>query len=279
MVRARWGVAVALMAIGGLSVPAAAVATGGLTLSISMPRIEGNPMTFTAQGIAGPAIDGDSSDFLYGGLISQKRACPAEGSYYGNELPNQVAPTLNAFPIGPFNVSQRVTPTGVDAQDLLTGKWRECAYLQDRSSNAVIATGQEDFTVRNAHVSARILSGPRHIHFTFDILGRPLATVTFVVRASAEVAFRTLQIGVEKPGQRRACTGDMSTATAGESNMYRVRTGAARRYRVRTDLIFPAGRAPFGRRVRVCTVVSYNSPADTGQHLETAAISTLTIRR
>src|SRR5439155_16304666 len=126
-------------------------------------------------------IDGESSDFLYGGLISQKRACPAEGSYYGNELPGQVVRTLNALPIGPFNVSQRVTPTGIDAVDLLAGNWRECVYLQDRSSNAVITSAQQDCTVRKARVTVRMLSEPRHIHFFFDVLGRPNATATFVV--------------------------------------------------------------------------------------------------
>jgi hypothetical protein len=152
-------------------------------------------------------------------------------------------------------------------------------YLQDRVSNAVTAFGQEDFTVRKAHVSVRMSGVPRHVRFSVDSLGRPLATVTFVVRASSEVPLRTVTVGIDPPGQPRPCTADLHTARAGASSAYRIKLGPALAYRIRTDLVFPAGRPPYGRRVRVCAVIGFTDPHSEQQVLEGAADASWLVRR
>jgi hypothetical protein len=249
-----------------------ASADGGLSLSISTPRIEGAPITFTASGVAAGRVDGQSMDYVMGAVIRQHRRCPAGGADLSGEIPGTVVTTVHAFPSGPFDVSARVVPSGLDAQTLFAGDWRECVYLQDRQSNAVIASGQEDFVVRTAHVSVHVLNVPRHIHFYTDLQGRPNANTTFVVRARTPEALRTVQIGVESPGQHLPCTGDVHTAHAGQSNTYRLKTGPARTYRIRTSLVFKAGRPPYGKRVRLCAVVAY------AYHLERAAETSFVIR-
>src|SRR4029077_6725976 len=113
-----------------------ASADDGLSLSISSPRIEGTPITFTASGVAAGPIDGESTDFLAGALIHPQKPCPAGGADTYGDIPGTVVTTFDAFPVGPFDVSAHVTPTGLSPQSLLAGDWRECVYLQDRDTNA-----------------------------------------------------------------------------------------------------------------------------------------------
>jgi hypothetical protein len=280
MRRSRWALAVALMATGAFSGTSSAVAGGGLSLSISSPRIEGMPTTFTASGVAAGAVaDGESADFLIGAVFPRNRSCPPGGDDSYGQVPGSVLRTIDAFPIGSFNVSTRIRPTGNDAMDLLAGDWRECVYLQDRVTNAVVAFAQEEFTTRKAHAGVHMAGLPRHIAFFYDSIGRPNATTTFVLRARSELGLRTVQVGIEKPGQRLPCTADMRTATAGDSQPYRVKPGATRTYRVRTDLVFPVGKAPYGKHVRVCAIVAYNNSTTGNAVLEAAAVSRLVIRR
>jgi hypothetical protein len=283
MPRRLWGIAAALMAIGGLTGTATASAGSGLSLSISSPRIEGAPITFTASGVAGGSTEGESNDFLLGAVLHQSSPCPSGGADEFDAIPGGVVQTLDAFPIGPFDLSARVTPSGnaagTNAADLLAGAWRECVYLEDRDTDDVVASGQMDFTTRKAHVAVRVLAAPRHVKFAYDPLGRPLATETFVVRARSEVPMRTVQIGIERPGQHLACTGDMRDAKVGLSNPYRVTAGPARTYRVSTTFLFPAGPMPYGKRVRVCAVLAYASPDENGDHyLEGAAVTSMVLR-
>ena len=187
--------------------------------------------------------------------------------------------TFNAFPIGSFNVRVVLKPTGDSPDGLLAGDWRECVYLQDRESNAVTGFGQEEFTVRKAHVAIRMISMPRHVRFSVDTIGRPIATVTFVVRASSEVPLRTVTAGLDTPGKPRPCTADLHTARAGGSSAYRIKPGPARTYRIRTLAVFPAGPAPYGRRARVCAVLGFTDPHSETQALEAVADPNWSIRR
>jgi hypothetical protein len=262
-----------------IAVPSAS-AGGGLSLSISTPRIEGAPIMFTASGVAAGAFsDGESTDFLQGAVIHQDKPCPGGGADTFGDIPGTVVTTVDVFPIGPFDVRSRVVPTGVDAQTLLAGNWRECVYLQDRDTNAVTDSAQEDFIVRRAHVSAHVLSVPRHLHFYHDTLGRPNAMATFVVRARAEVALRTVEILVEGPGQHRPCVDDMNPHRGGASNPLRVTTGPARTYRLRTEFLFNAGRPPYGQRLRVCAIVAYRDPNEETLTPEGAAQTSFVVRR
>ena len=267
MIGARWGMAVGMVTAGVLT--GAAAADAQLSLSISSPRIEVAPITFTASGVAaGPVSDGESTDFLAGAVIRRSATCPPGGADEFGSIPNAVLTTFNAFPIGPFDVRAVVKPTGDSPEGLVAGAWRECVYLQDRESNAVTDFGQEDFTVRKAHASIRVSSMPRHVRFHFDLEGRAIATVTFVVRASSEVPLRTVTVGIDPPGKPRPCTADLHTAHAGISDPYRIKLGPARTYRIRTGTVFPAGPAPYGRRVRVCAVVGSTDPHPDAQVLE-----------
>ncbi len=263
-----------------IAVPSVSAA-GGMSLSISTPRIEGAPVTFNASGVAAGAVDpfGDSTDFVQGAVIPRSRPCPPGGADTFGHIPGTVVTTLDAFPIGQFNLSARVVPTGEDPQTLLAGNWRECVYLQDRDTNAVSASAQEDFTVRRAHVSAHVLSVPRHIHFNIDPLGRPTAMATFVVRARAEVALRAVEIVVEAPRQHLPCVEDMNPHRGGLSNPRRVTTGPARTYRLRTEFLFNAGRAPYGQRLRVCAIVAYRDPNEETLTPEGAAQTSFLVRR
>lgn len=261
-----------------IAVPCAS-ADDGLSLSISSPRIEGTPITFTASGVAAGPIEGESTDFLAGAVIHPQKPCPAGGADTYGDIPGTVVTTFDAFPVGPFDVSAHVTPTGLSPQSLLAGDWRECVYLQDRDTNAVVTSAQEDFSVRRAHVSVRILSVPRHIHFYYDTLGRPNAFATFVVRASSEAALRTVQIGVGGPGQNLQCTANMDPHRGGVSGQYRITTGPASTYKVRTDFLFNAGRPPYGARLHVCAVVAYRFPSEDTFALEGAARTSFVARR
>ena len=176
------------------------------------------------------------------------------------------------FTPGVIRRSATCPPGGAD-------DWRECVYLQDRESNAVSGFGQEDFTVRKAHVNIRVSGMPRHVRFFFDLQGRPNATVTFVVRASSEVPLRTVALGIDPPGKPRSCTADLHTARAGISSAYRVKLGPARTYRIRMRTVFPAGAAPYGRRVRVCAVLGSTDPHPDAQVLEGLADPTWLIQR
>ena len=263
-----------------LAAPSAS-ADGGLSLSISTPRIEGAPITFTATGVAAGAADsfGDSTDFLAGAVIHQDKSCPAGGAdTYGN-IPGTVVDTFDAFPIGPFDVSAVVTPTGVNAQSLLGGDWRECVYLQDRDTNAVITSAQEDFTARTGHDSVRVLSVPHHVHLVIDPLGRPTGFATFVVRAGAEVALRIVQVVVQGPGTHLPCADDMNPHRGGVSTQLRVETGPARSYRLRTEFLFSAGSPPYGKRLRVCAIVSYRDPDEQTLTPEGVAQTSFVLRR
>jgi hypothetical protein len=278
VIGARWGVAVGVVTAGVLA--GAAAADARLSLSISSPRIEVAPIAFAASGVAaGPVSDGESTDFLTGAVIRPSATCPPGGADDFGSVPGAVITTFDAFPVGPFNVRTVVKPTGDSPEGLLAGGWRECVYLQDRASNAVTGFGQEDFTVRKAHVSIRMSSMPRHVRFVFDLQGRANATVTFVVRASSQVPLRTVTVGIDPPGKPRTCTADLHTARAGISSPYRIKLGRARTYRIRTRTVFPAGPAPYGRRVRVCAVLGVTDPHPDGQALEGLADPSWLIQR
>ncbi len=274
----RWGIAAGMVIAGVLSVTATAAAQ--LSLSISSPRIEVAPITFTAGGVAaGPVSDGESTDFLAGAVIRRSATCPPGGADEFGNIPGTVITTFDAFPTGPFNVHTVVKPTGDSPAGLPAGDWRECVYVQDRASNAVSGFGQEDFTIRKAHVSIRVSSMPRHVRFFFDSQGRANATVTFVVRASSEVPLRTVTVGIDPPGKPRPCTADLHTARAGISSAYRIKRGPARTYRIRTRTVFAPGPAPYGRRVRVCAVVGATDPHPDAQVLEGLADPNWSIQR
>jgi len=265
--------------IAGVLVGAAA-ANAKLSLTISSPRIEVAPITFGASGVAaGPVSDGESTDFLTGAVVRRSAPCPPGGADDFGDVPGTVITTFNAFPTGPFNVRAVARPTGDSPEGLVAGNWRECVYLQDRASNAVTDSGQEDFTVRQAHVSIRVTGMPRHVGFFFDLQGRANATATFVVRASSEVPLRTVTVGIDPPGKSRPCTADLRSARAGISSPYRIKLGPARTYRIRTRTVFPAGPAPYGQRVRVCAVLGSADPHPEAQVLEGLADPNWLIRR
>jgi hypothetical protein len=277
MKRLGWGIGIGVVVLAaGFG---SAAANGGLSLSISKPLIEDTPITFTASGIAAPPVSGESMDFVAGAVVRGSRRCPSGGADIGGDIPGTVVPTFDAFPKGPFSLSKRVAPTGLNPSGLVAGSWRHCVYLQDRSTNAVTAAGELDFTVRKAHVSVRVQSMPRHLKFFYDTQGRPNAFGTFTVRASSEVPLRIVQIGIERPGVQLPCTPDLTTAKAGISPTRRVTPGRAHTYKLRSSFIFKAGKPPYGQRVRACAIVGVSDPTSEKQVLEGIAERSLVISR
>lgn len=269
---------IAALAVAALTQVAAGAAAdgGGLTISISSPRIEGHTLTFTTSGVAAGPIDGESTDYLAGGIVPMTRTCPASGADIGGFIAGAKVMLNSAFPIGAFTVSRTIVPNGPNAQPLAGGDYRLCEYLQDRDSNAVVTAAEQDFTARRAHATDRIVSVPQHIRFYYDLEGRPNARVTFHVRASSEVGLRDLVIGVENPGE--SCTKAPANPRHGQSVLRRIATGPARDYRVTMLVIWPAGRAPYGKTAEACADVIFDGD-DVGKLLEGQSHRTFTIRR
>ncbi|MGH3260677.1 MAG: hypothetical protein ACRDNS_01645, partial [Trebonia sp.] len=93
-------------------------------------------------------------------------------------------------------------------------------------------------------------------------MGRPTASVGFVVRAATELTDgRTLQVGVEPPGENRACVRleDPLGGLTG-SGFYRLRSTRSRTYRIRTVVLARPGPMPYGKRARVCATLAYYEP-------------------
>lgn len=267
-----------MVAVGAVALASAAPAAAQLSLTISNPRVEEAPITFTASGTARPADSrGESQDYLQGAIVPQAPSCPAGQDEFGN-IPGAVLPTFADTPTGPFNDTYQFNPSD---DDLVAGSYLDCVYLIDRASGSTLESAQMPFTVRKAYAQVRVLGVTRHMRFGYDILGQPWANISFLVRASVEVPGRELRIGIERPGQHRACTGDLNFADAGstDTSHYALSAGAARNYRIRMGLWVPSGPFPYGRRVRVCAMVTVYDNYSNTYLVEALSQMTMLIRR
>ncbi|MGH2867132.1 MAG: hypothetical protein ACRDNK_06125 [Solirubrobacteraceae bacterium] len=250
-------------------------ADGPLSLAISSPRIEEAPITFSASGVA-PGADsfGESIDYLKGAVLPQTLSCPPGPDDF-DKIPGSILDTLDAFPIGSFNVNYLFTPRD---GDLVGGDYRECAYLVDRATNSTMVSSQEEFAVRKPQVRLRVLRMPSHMRFSYDSIGRPVAHLTFLVRASAEVADRNLLLSFRRTSS--PCTGNPDRSEFGGVDVPpRVKPGPARIYRLHPFLVMHPGPFPYGRRIRACVAVAYYQDSSNAYLPEGGASATLQIHR
>jgi hypothetical protein len=263
----------------------AADAPPSVSLSISGSHIEYTPLTFTATGTApSQLVDGESTAYLQGAVLPASRNCPASGADDFGEISGSVVDLFTqTFPAGPFGVTQVVKPNDrVDPESLPAGGWRACAYVQDRESNAVLASTQQTFNLHKPRASIQVRpDGPLHFKFKFDIDGHPIATAYFRVRARVAVPLRVIRVDVQQLGRSRACTRDTGDHGYESSNPYRVKPGPRRSYRVRVVVAFRPGPPPYGRRARVCALLGYVDPTDLeGKfHIENTSQSSVVFRR
>lgn len=262
-----------------LALSASAQAQPALSLSVSSPRIEGAPITFTVAGIAaGEVRDGESTEFLQGAVLRANQSCPTGGADSYGDIPHAFAETFHAFPTGPFRLTYRMRPNGIDPQTLPAGKWHECVYLQDRGSNAVVTSAEQAFTVRKPHVRVALKRPlPRHINLHRDSIGRPTGFALFTVRARVELPGRRLQVIVARPESHKSCAELLRGYSMADG--LRLSSGGARTYRVHVPLVFRKGPMPYGRRVRVCAMVHIQDPRHGTDLIEGSARSRLLLRR
>ncbi|MGH3260676.1 MAG: hypothetical protein ACRDNS_01640 [Trebonia sp.] len=89
------------MAVAALAAAPGAQAGEPPTLTISSPRVQGGPITFTGSGVAPPRdSEGYSQDFVAGGVIPQRRQCAAGGNRDDGVIPGSAIDTVGGFPAG-----------------------------------------------------------------------------------------------------------------------------------------------------------------------------------
>lgn len=216
----------------------------------------------------------DSSGYLCGALVPQSKPCPP-GVDDWSDITGSVLDTFNAFPAGPFSISYRFDPADAD---LVAGTYHHCAYLIDRGSQAVLASGVQDLTVRKAHVQISSLKLPRHLRFYYDTIGRPTARVTISVRIGVEVPGRELLVTFERAGS--SCAGRPDEGEfGGVDPAPRVKAGKVRSYRMRALIVMHPGKLPYGRKVRACVAVAWFDDHESRYVTERQAKATLRLRR